>query len=157
MGLLIQKGRGKMETPKDLSRFLTRQEYDYALALSEIRGGRKESHWMWYIFPQLRGLGESYDAWYYGIADLEEARAYLEHPVLGDRLREISQALLELEQTDPRWIFGWTDSLKLRSCMTLFLRASGESVFAEVLDRFYGGREDQRTLSMLEEPASDWL
>lgn len=141
-----------MEAPKDLSRFLIRQEYDYPLALSEIRGGRKESHWMWYIFPQLRGLGESFDAWYFGIGDLEEAREYLEHPVLGQRLREISEALLELNETNPIPIFGWTDSLKLRSCMTLFaLAGEGEELFVRVLDRFYHGQPDERTLTMLGE------
>ena len=120
-----------------------------SLALEEIRGGRKRSHWMWYIFPQLRGLGRSSEAWYYGIGDLEEARAYLSHPVLGRRLREITGVLLDLPQTDGISIFGGIDSMKLRSSMTLFRRAGEEELFQKVLDKFYAGQEDPETLAML--------
>lgn len=118
-------------------------------ALAEIRAGRKSSHWMWYIFPQLRGLGRSSDAWLYGIEDLEEARAYLAHSVLGKRLREITQALLACRETDPVRIFGHTDSMKLRSSMTLFAEAGQEPLFQEVLDRFYRGQSDRLTLRLL--------
>lgn len=141
-----------MDMSRNPERFLSAQEHVYPYALAEIRAGQKETHWMWYIFPQLRGLGQSNEAWYYGIEDLEEAREYLEHPVLGQRLREISEALLELNETNPIPIFGWTDSLKLRSCMTLFaLAGEGEELFVRVLDRFYHGQPDERTLAMLGE------
>ncbi len=121
-----------------LQRFLDAQETAFPRALAEVRNGRKESHWMWYIFPQLRGLGRSNTAWYYGIENLEEARAYLAHPILGGRLREISGELLKLPQTSAAAIFGWTDAAKLRSCMTLFsLADETEAVFRQVLDRFF--------------------
>jgi len=134
----------------DLNRFLTAQEQDYAQALAEIRAGRKRSHWIWYIFPQLRGLGYSYNAEYYGIADAEEARQYLAHPVLGARLREITEALLELPESDSVRVMGRPDDLKLCSSMTLFEYVSvQDSVFGKVLDKYYGGRRDAATLRML--------
>ena len=134
----------------DLNRFLTAQEQDYAQALAEIRTGRKRSHWIWYIFPQLRGLGYSYNAEYYGIADAEEARQYLAHPVLGARLREITEALLELPESDSVRVMGRPDDLKLCSSMTLFEYVSvQDSVFGKVLDKYYGGRRDAATLRML--------
>ena len=134
----------------DLNRFLTAQERDYAQALAEIRAGRKRSHWIWYIFPQLRGLGYSYNADYYGIVDAEEARQYLAHPVLGARLREITTALLELPESDPLLVMGRPDDLKLCSSMTLFeYAAEQDSVFGKVLDKYYGGRRDAATLRML--------
>ena len=134
----------------DLNRFLTAQERDYAQALAEIRAGRKRSHWIWYIFPQLRGLGYSYNSEYYGIADAEEARQYLAHPVLGARLREITTALLELPESDPLLVMGRPDDLKLCSSMTLFeYAAEQDSVFGKVLDKYYGGRRDAATLRML--------
>ncbi len=134
----------------DLNRFLTAQEQDYAQALAEIRAGRKRSHWIWYIFPQLRGLGYSYNAEYYGIADAEEARQYLAHPVLGARLREITEALLELPESDSVRVMGRPDDLKLCSSMTLFEYVSvQDSVFGKVLDIYYGGRRDAATLRML--------
>ena len=132
-----------------LERFLSAQEHDYEIALSEIRNGRKQSHWMWYIFPQLRGLGQSNTAWYYGIEDLAEAKAYLEHPVLGPRLREITQAALDLSETDPMKIFGWPDNMKFRSCMTLFAQISEDDLFARALERFFAGQEDSMTLERL--------
>jgi uncharacterized protein (DUF1810 family) len=134
---------------KKVERFLAPQETAYPRALEEVRNGRKISHWMWYIFPQLRGLGQSTTAWYYGIEDLEEAKAYLAHPVLGYRLREITQALLDLSETDPVKIFGWIDSMKLRSCMTLFAYASYEALFSQVLEKFYLGQEDTVTSERL--------
>ena len=122
----------------------------YAAALGEIRGGRKRSHWMWYIFPQLRGLGFSSTAQFYGIRDLEEARDYMAHPLLGPRLVEISEALLTLPGSDPSAVMGYPDDLKLCSCMTLFeLAAPEQPVFARVLEKYYAGRRDQRTLALL--------
>lgn len=133
-----------------LERFLSAQETAYPRALAEIRNGRKESHWMWYVFPQLRGLGRSNTAWYYGIEDLEEARAYLAHPVLGKRLLEISGELLKLPGTSAEAIFGWTDAVKLRSCMTLFALADEtEAVFRQVLDRFFDRVLDPHTIRLL--------
>ena len=134
----------------DLNRFLKAPEHDYAQALAEIRAGRKRSHWMWYIFPQLRGLGYSYSAEFYGIADLEEARQYLAHPLLGARLREVSGALLDIPDCDPIRIMGRPDDLKLCSCMTLFERiAEPDSVFERVLEKYYDGKRDALTLRML--------
>ena len=134
-----------------LERFLDAQAYSYQNALTEIRGGRKRSHWMWYIFPQIRGLGRSSTAQYYAIRDREEARAYLTHPVLGARLLEISRALLELETDDPSYVMGWPDDMKLRSSMTLFALVSGETVFRQVLDKFFGGQWDAQTERLLQE------
>ena len=136
--------------PAGLDRFRRAQDGDYETALREIRNGRKRSHWMWYIFPQLKGLGFSSTAEYYGVRDLEEARDYMEDPVLSTRLVEISGALLELDSSDPTAVLGYPDDLKLRSCMTLFeLAAPDQPVFARVLEKFYGGRRDSRTLSLL--------
>lgn len=133
-----------------LQRFLSAQERDYRTALEEITKGRKRSHWMWYIFPQLQGLGFSPTAQYYGIRDLEEAKDYMEHPVLGRRLIEISRALLALETNNATAVMGYPDDLKLCSCMTLFEQAAPEeTVFDSVLRKFYGGERDARTLAML--------
>ncbi|MBO7160606.1 MAG: DUF1810 domain-containing protein, partial [Paludibacteraceae bacterium] len=108
------------------------------------------SHWMWYIFPQLKGLGLSSMATYYGIDGEEEARAYLNHPILGARLREITLALLNVEDKTAQEIFGWTDTMKLRSCMTLFNAvASGDDLFQKVLEKYYNGKPDDRTLELL--------
>ena len=135
---------------KDLDKYISAQSRDYACALAEIRSGRKRSHWMWYIFPQLQGLGFSSTAQYYGIRDLEQAKDYMAHPVLGPRLVEISEALLTLESSNPSAVMGYPDDLKLRSCMTLFeLAAPNEPVFGRVLDKFYRGRRDDRTLALL--------
>lgn len=134
----------------DLNRFSRAQERDYVQALREIRAGRKASHWMWYIFPQLRGLGYSSTAQYYGIEDLDEARAYLADPLLRARLEEISSALLGLEGRSAEEIMGWPDVLKLCSSMTLFSRAAGSpNVYEKVLEKYYQGREDRKTLSLL--------
>ena len=134
----------------DLSRFLEAQKNSYDTALREIRAGRKRSHWMWYIFPQIRGLGYSAMAQHYAIRDLGEAREYVQHPVLGPRLIEISEALLALDESDPRRVMGSPDDLKLRSCMTLFQSAAPDQpVFGKVLDKFYDGSPDGRTLEIL--------
>lgn len=141
-----------MKKSYDLHRFLEAQERDYPTALAEIRAGRKRSHWIWYIFPQLRALGRSYFADYYGIADLDEARAYLAEPTLRARLEEISAALLEQPGRDPCAVMGsHIDGVKLRSSMTLFALADGreDSVYRRVLEAFYGGREDECTLRAL--------
>ena len=122
---------------------------DYATALGEIRNGRKEGHWMWYLFPQLRGLGESTMAWHYGIEDLAEARAYLEHPVLGECLLELTRAVLELPEHNVQRIFGWPDHMKFRSCMTLFAQVSQDDVFIRALEKFFDGEEDPLTLERL--------
>lgn len=133
-----------------LDRFLDAQRGDYAAALAEVRRGRKTSHWMWYIFPQIAGLGQSSTARYYSIRDLEEAREYYAHPVLGQRLREISGALLELRGSDPVAVFGGIDSMKLKSSMTLFaVAAPDDPLFQQVLDKYYGGEQDALTLRIL--------
>ena len=133
-----------------LDRFLDAQWGDYAAALAEVRRGRKTSHWMWYIFPQIAGLGQSSTARYYSIRDLEEAREYYAHPVLGQRLREISGALLELRGSDPVAVFGGIDSMKLKSSMTLFaVAAPDDPLFRQVLDKYYGGEQDALTLRIL--------
>lgn len=139
-----------MEKRYDLSRFITAQQRDYSTALREIQGGRKRSHWMWYIFPQLKGLGMSYTAQLYGIEGLGEARAFLADPYLGANLREICAALLALDTNDATYVFGYPDDLKLRSSMTLFKLASDDdTVFGAVLEKFYSGREDSRTRELL--------
>ena len=133
-----------------LDRFLDAQRGDYAAALAEVRRGRKTSHWMWYIFPQIAGLGQSSTARYYSIRDLEEAREYYAHPVLGQRLREISGALLGLRGSDPVAVFGGIDSMKLKSSMTLFaVAAPDDPLFQQVLDKYYGGEQDVLTLRIL--------
>jgi len=136
----------------DLSRFLFAQEDVYDTALSELRRGRKETHWMWFIFPQLAGLGHSAMARRYAIRDIEEARAYLEHPVLGPRLVDCCQALISLNGKTASQIFGDPDDLKLRSSMTLFaLVPDAPGEFDRVLERYFGGVEDGRTVDMLGE------
>lgn len=132
-----------------LQRFTEAQDYVYPRALEEIKDGQKRTHWMWYIFPQLKGLEHSPTAVYYGITGLEEAREYLAHPILGERLREISQVLLSLDTNDAHAVFGSPDDRKLRSCMTLFDAVSPNDIFAKVLDKYFDGRRDNRTLKML--------
>lgn len=140
-----------------LQKFLDAQENgynswcsDYAAALEEIRSGEKRTHWMWYIFPQIKGLGRSGTTAYFSINSLEEARDYCQHPVLGARLREISGVLLTLRTSDPMSVFGSPDAFKLRSCMTLFAEAApDEPVFGQVLDKFCMSRRDEKTLRLL--------
>ena len=133
-----------------LERFIEPQEQDYEQALKEIRNGRKVSHWIWYIFPQLRGLGKSYMSDYYGIRDLDEAKAFLQHPYLGKHLQKISEALLNLDNDNATQIMGRPDDMKLKSSMTLFACADPENaVFEKVLEKFYNGHKDGRTLKML--------
>ena len=126
-----------MSKQNNLDRFIEAQETDYEIALSEINEGRKKSHWMWYIFPQMKGLGHSATSKYYAIYDNSEAEAYLRHPVLGNRLIEISNVLLKLPGNDANRIFGSPDDLKLRSCMTLFASLPNtDPVFALALNKF---------------------
>jgi len=139
-----------MTQQPDLQRFLDAQQRDYPTALSEIKAGRKRSHWMWYVFPQVQGLGYSETARFYAIQNRQEAGAYLQHPMLGPRLREISAALLALESTDATRIMGSPDDLKLRSSMTLFAALEGaDPVFQRVLDKFFGGEPDEKTFQLL--------
>ena len=135
----------------DLLRFLTAQDSysQYKTALEEIRNGRKRSHWMWFVFPQLKGLGHSYNADYYGIAGADEARAYRQHPVLRERLREITEALLLLDGLSAKQIFGDVDAMKLRSSMTLFWVATRKGLFRKILDKYYEGKMCDKTLGML--------
>lgn len=141
-----------MPVPYDLDRFMEAQDGGvYERALAEVKRGRKTSHWMWFIFPQIAGLGFSPTAEFYAIADEGEARAYLARARLATRLREISRALLDLPTSDPRAVFGSPDDLKLRSSMTLFDKVAPGDVFAEVLEKFYAGKRDKRTLEELAE------
>ena len=139
-----------MTDPSDLRRFVDAQSHTYEQALAELRAGEKRTHWMWFVFPQIAGLGRSGMAQRFAIADLEEARAYLAHPVLGRRLVECARALTALDVDDPVRVMGPIDAQKLRSSMTLFAHADpGQPVFREVLDHFFEGVEDDATTSRL--------
>ena len=140
-----------MSNKVDLQRFIAAQEADYKVAYRELEAGHKRSHWMWYIFPQLRGLGSSSTATYYALKNLQEAEEFLNHPVLGPRLVEITKVLLELNQHDATAIFGSPDDLKLRSSMTLFSKVPKSlPVFQLVLDKFYRGQPDAKTTNFLD-------
>ncbi|EZP70704.1 hypothetical protein BV96_03001 [Sphingomonas paucimobilis] len=132
-----------------LARFIEAQANVYETALAEIRAGAKRSHWMWFVFPQLRGLGHSPTAHYYGIASLAEARAYLAHPVLGPRYLECVKALQALGGSDPVSIFGSIDAMKLRSSLTLFEAAGGSPLLDDALERWFDGDRDASTLHRL--------
>ena len=140
-----------MTEPFGLQRFVDIQdEGHYLMAVGELKAGRKRSHWMWFVFPQLAGLGSSPMAQIYAVSGLNEARAYLAHPVLGVRLRECCELLLELPARDPVAVLGGIDAVKLRSSMTLFEAAApDETVFAHVLDAYYDGVRDDVTLDLL--------
>ena len=138
-----------MEESNTLERFLDPQNFMYELALTEIRNGRKEEHWIWFIFPQLRGIGRSRMSYHYGIKDIEEAKAYYANHILGNRLLEATQLLLHQDK-DLVDIFGHLDAMKVRSCMTLFFRATGEDVFMKVIEKFFGGVEDEVTVELLQ-------
>lgn len=134
----------------NLDRFIKAQKRDYETALNEIRRGYKRSHWIWYIFPQIAGLGFSPTSQYYSIASIKEAEAYMENAYLRAHLLEISEALLTLDSRDPEQVMGHPDDLKLKSSMTLFAEAAPEeTVFQAVLDKYFGGEKDQRTLDIL--------
>ncbi len=139
-----------MNTEFNLKRFTDAQARNYADALAEIKSGRKRSHWMWYVFPQIKGLGFSEMAQFYAIQNLDEATAYLQHPVLGKRLLEISAALLQLQSSNATQVMGNPDDLKLKSSMTLFAALPNtDPVFEAVLDKFYNGKKDSKTLEII--------
>jgi uncharacterized protein (DUF1810 family) len=144
----------------DLERYVEAQAHCYLRVLEELTAGEKTSHWMWFIFPQLRGLGMSSTARRFGLSGLEEARAYLAHPLLGARLRECTRLVLAVQGRSAHEIFGSPDDLKLRSCLTLFAQAVAPSpapdtrVFGEALAKYYGGEPDPRTLELLISSAS---
>jgi len=134
----------------NLDRFLHAQERVYDTVLDELRAGRKSSHWMWFIFPQIAGLGHSTTAQQFAIASLDEAKAYLQHPLLGLRLRECTQLVLNVEGRTVEEIFGYPDNLKFRSCMTLFMSAATDyTLFKNALHKYFDGQPDQLTLDLL--------
>ena len=140
--------------PFDLARFEQAQAPVFAQAIAELRAGRKRSHWMWFVFPQFRGLGSSSMSQRFAIRSLDEARAYLAHPVLGPRLRECTSAVIDVEGRSAHDIFGSPDDLKLRSCATLFAAVSpAGSEWARLLDKYFDGQPDHATLELLREPA----
>ena len=147
-----------IDDPYGLSRFLRAQKDSYSEALAEIKRGRKESHWMWFIFPQFHGLGRSPTSTFYSIKSKEEARAYLEHPVLGKRLLECCDALLRSESKSASEIFGSPDDLKLHSSLSLFASVSAPgSVFSQVLEQYYDGKPDHQTLELLQRSPAEGL
>jgi uncharacterized protein (DUF1810 family) len=137
----------------DLDRFLKAQENDYEQALAEIKAERKKSHWMWYIFPQYKGLGFSETSKHYSIQNLNEARNYLNHPILGSRLKQITNELLLLNENNANRVFGSPDDLKLKSSMTLFssIDTSEYKTFIKVLDKYFGGHFDEKTINLIKE------
>jgi uncharacterized protein (DUF1810 family) len=138
------------QDPYDLQRFVDAQGRVYDTVVAELRGGRKRTHWMWFVFPQLRGLGSSPTAMRFAISSIDEARAYLDHELLGARLRECADLVRQIDGRTAEEIFGWPDDMKLRSSMTLFARATDDNEeFVAVLDKFYGGEEDPATLAQL--------
>ncbi len=137
--------------PFDLTRFIIAQKNVYDCVLTELRRGKKQTHWMWYIFPQIDGLGHSSTSIRYSIKSIEEARSYLSHPILGARLFECSELVLDIEQRSVSEIFGYPDDTKLRSSMTLFASISDiDSIFNSVLEKFFYGHRDSRTIQILE-------
>jgi uncharacterized protein (DUF1810 family) len=132
-----------------MNRFIEAQERDYKIALNEVQSGKKLTHWIWYIFPQMRGLGRSFYAHLYGIINIEEAQEYLQDEILGERLREITNALLEHYDKTAVDIFGYLDAMKVKSCMTLFDAISPNDIFDKVLDRFYEGKRCELTIRIL--------
>ena len=139
-----------MPDATSLDRFVEAQTLSYKSALAEIRRGAKRSHWIWYIFPQIAGLGRSSTARHFAIRSADEARAYLDHPVLGRRYLECVTALQDLPTSDPVAVFGEIDAMKLRSSLTLFEQVHGSPLLAAALDRWFGGERDQATLRLLE-------
>jgi len=139
-----------MADPYDLERFVTAQKPVYERVLRELRAGDKETHWMWFVFPQVAGLGRSPTAVRYAISSLDEAKAYLVHPILGARLRECARLVLDVEGRTARDIFGSVDEMKFRSSMSLFMQAApDEPLFARCLEKYFGGRPDPATLEKL--------
>ncbi len=140
-----------MNKKYNLERFINAQETSYPVALSEIKNGKKQSHWMWYIFPQMQGLGYSETSRFCGIQNIDEAKEFLEHPVLGERLISVCKELLRLESGNANKIFGSPDDLKLQSSMTLFSSLNTDPVFLLVLEKFFNGRKDSKTLDLIGE------
>ncbi len=146
-----------MTVTYNLQRFLTAQERVYDTVLDELRAGRKSSHWIWFIFPQIAGLGRSGTAQQFAIGSLDEAKAYLQHPVLGPRLRECTQLVLDVEGRSAEKIFGYPDYLKFRSCLTLFLTAAPDNaLFNAALLKYFHGKPDQLTLDILTRHNMSW-
>ncbi|HSJ68827.1 MAG TPA: DUF1810 domain-containing protein [Anditalea sp.] len=133
----------------DLSRFLIAQEEIYGQVVFELKTGQKRSHWMWFIFPQIKGLGLSSTAKYFALKDIEEARAYYNHPILGGRLLECTKLLNNIENPDVDYIFGYPDNLKLKSSLTLFMEATSDPLFEEALNHYFHGIKDEHTLQIL--------
>jgi len=149
--MIDKADRASGSDPFELSRFLKGQDRVYDRVLSELRSGRKRTHWMWFVFPQIEGLGYSSTTQYYSIKSKEEARQYLNHPLLGKRLRECAESILALEGLFASSIFGYPDDLKLKSSMTLFASvAEPQSVFSRVLEKYFQGNRDERTLALLD-------
>lgn len=134
-----------------LERFVKAQEESYEIALNEIKSGHKRNHWMWYIFPQIKGLGYSSTAQYYALQNRKETENYLSHSILSKRLIEISEELLKLDSNNAREVFGYPDDMKLKSSMTLFYLIGGQEIFKKVLDKFFDGTIDERTVEILKE------
>lgn len=140
--------------PHNLQRFLSAQEHDYPIALREIQKGCKQSHWIWYIFPQIKGLGFSYQSQFYGIANRQEAEAYITEPTLNARLREITLALLDHKNKTAQQILGDIDAMKVKSSMTLFDAIVPNYIYADVLNTFFAGERCKRTLKFLQRASS---
>lgn len=139
----------KIDKANDVSRFIKAQENMYETALAEVRNGKKESHWIWFVLPQLRGLGHTYNSTYYGLEGLDEANLYLNTPILKAHLYEIINVLLSLPTNNPESIFGKLDAMKLKSSMTLFDTVAPNDIFSKVLDKYFNGQRDLRTINML--------
>ena len=146
---LFRKDKELVYGQQGLERFVEAQKRDYKIALEEVRNGKKVTHWIWYVYPQMLGLGRSCYANLYGIKSKEEAEEYLKHEILGKRLREVTNALLEHEGKSAEDIFGFPDTMKVKSSMTLFDYISPDDIFAQVLEKFYGGKRCNLTLEML--------
>ena len=148
----MRKEKGNvMTTNSNISRFREASDWNYEFALKEIQNGQKRSHWIWFIFPQMRGLGFSHNSNYYGIVDLDEAKAYLEDSILGARLRDIAQALLAHNDKTAVEIFGSIDAMKVKSSMTLFDLVAPNDIFAQILSQFYDGNRCTRTLTLTQQ------
>ena len=154
LNTFFKKEKPKKPEPKprldhSLERFVVAQERMYPRALEEVKNGKKLTHWIWYVFPQLKGLGTSNNSRYYGLDGIDEARAYLAHPILGARLREITTAVLQSDTTADE-IFGGIDTIKLRSCMTLFNEVAEDDLFGRVFLKYFEGKTDVHTLALME-------
>ena len=152
---MVRSDKHDPNNPFNLNRFISAQEEVYDRVVKELKNGSKRSHWMWYIFPQLDGLAQSTTSKYYAIKSREEAVAYLNHPVLGSRLNECANMVLDVEEKTVLQIFGYPDNLKLKSSMTLFSEVATDSVFARVLDKYFQGERDSKTLELLKENIND--